>query len=498
MTKTKRIVSTLALGLIGSAGVFAGSALVKDVQFARAEQAVSDARQQLTTASDLASVFKTVGKSMEQSVVHIEVRKTAAALPNVPPRFHRFMPEEDMVERATGSGVIMEAAGGTGFIVTNNHVAGDSSEIVVTLADGRRITDCQVVGADPKSDLALVKIKADRLIPAKWGDSGKLEKGDLICAFGSPFGLVGSMSHGIVSALDRQAGVIESPFAYENFIQVDAPINPGNSGGPLVNLQGEVVGINTAIASQSGGFQGIGFAIPSNQAKVIIDSLEKNGKVVRGYLGVSISDLSIAPEDPVTKTLLEDSGFKGDKGVLVREVTPDAPAKGVLKPGDIVTALDDKPLSNMSDFRSRVAATAPGTELKLAIYRDKQETTVTVKIGEQPEKMQLASTDRRSIPGTPRGQIGLTLIDPSEDDLKDAGLEKDAKGALIREVADGSPADKAGLHVGDVITSVNGKNITNSNEAIAALRAGNVNRGIRLTIKNQEGEKLIVIQNNAK
>ena len=172
----------------------------------------------------------------------------------------------------------MEVDGGVGYILTNNHVAGDATEIVVTLADGRRISDAKLVGADPKSDLAVIKINADRLVAAKWGDSSTLHQGDWVMAFGSPFGYVGSMTHGIVSALDRSNVGILGANGYEDFIQVDAPINPGNSGGPLVNLHGEVVGINTAIASQTGVFSGIGFAIPSNEAKFVYTSLKDHGQ----------------------------------------------------------------------------------------------------------------------------------------------------------------------------------------------------------------------------
>ena len=191
----------------------------------------------------------------------------------------------------------MEVQGGSGFILTNNHVAGGATELTVTLSDGRVIkgNDVKVLGADAKTDLAVVKIKADHLIPAQWGDSDKLERGDWVMAFGSPFGYVGSMTHGIVSALHRQAGILAAQQGYENFIQVDAPINPGNSGGPLINIHGEVVGINTAIASRSGGFQGIGFAIPSNQAKFVYAGLKDHGKITRGWLGVSISDVATRP-----------------------------------------------------------------------------------------------------------------------------------------------------------------------------------------------------------
>ncbi len=270
---------------------------MKDVKFAQAQAQVEPTRQQIANIQDMAAVYKAVGKAVEPSVVSLEVRKTAQQIDN--PMLRRFFPDRngdgqpDMpVEQGTGSGVIMDTDGKTAYILTNNHVAGGASVMTVTLWDGREIEGAKVVGTDPKSDLAVVKIEADRLIPAKWGNSDALEKGDIVMAFGSPFGYVGSMTHGIVSALHRQANIISNPYAYENFIQVDAPINPGNSGGPLVNLKGEVIGINTAIATESGGFQGLGFAIPSSQAKFIYEAIKDKGRVVRGWLGVEIGDVA--------------------------------------------------------------------------------------------------------------------------------------------------------------------------------------------------------------
>src|SRR6185312_14349852 len=216
----------------------------------------------------------------------------------------------------TGSGVIMEVNGRTGYILTNNHVAGGATEMSVTLADGRKLDDAKLVGADPKTDLAVVQISAEDLKGAKWGDSSNLQQGDWIMAFGSPFGYVGSMTHGIVSALNRSQVGILGQQGYEDFIQVDAPINPGNSGGPLVNLHGEVVGVNTAIASRSGGFQGIGFAIPSNEAKFVYEALKSHGKVVRGWLGVSIADVARNEKEA------QSFGYKGTAGVLVEQSFP--------------------------------------------------------------------------------------------------------------------------------------------------------------------------------
>ena len=376
MNKTQKTLTVLAIS--GAAvGVWAGgSALVGDVQFARAEQQVADSRQQLQSVQDLASVFRNIGQAVEPSVVEIEVVKTikgarrnasggpggddflkkffqqhgmpnpdGSETPNTPnspgnpssPNGSKNndddngesapgMPGQgDLQERGTGSGVIMQVDGSDAYILTNNHVAGDATELTVTLNDGRVIRNGKVLGTDPKSDLAVVKIKADKLIAAKWGDSDKLTRGDWVLAFGAPFGYVGSMTHGIVSALGRSNVGILGQNGYENFIQVDAPINPGNSGGPLVNINGDVIGINTAIATQSGGFQGIGFAIPSDQAKTIYTMLRDKGKVTRGWLGVSIGDVQRDPG------LAKSFGFDKDTGVLVEQVLGGTPATGKTK-----------------------------------------------------------------------------------------------------------------------------------------------------------------------
>src|SRR5688572_24545570 len=303
-------------------------------------------KQQLES---LSSIFRKVGKSIEPAVVNINVRKSVKAMrpPGYDDMLRRFFPDRDgdgepdlpegfndgsgpgggpgggavpeQFQYGTGSGVIMEVNGSDAYIVTNNHVAGGATEMLITLSDGRRIEGGTVIGTDKKSDLAVVKIKGDNLVAAPWGNSDKLEKGDWIMAFGSPFGYVGSMTHGIVSALNRRAGILGQD-GYENFIQVDAPINPGNSGGPLVNTAGEVVGINTAIASQNGGFQGVGFSVPSNQAKQIYNALKTNGRVVRGYIGVSIQDVSVEPD------LAASFGYKNRDGVLVRQTFKNTPA----------------------------------------------------------------------------------------------------------------------------------------------------------------------------
>ena len=421
MNVLKKGISALVISGIAVGTYFGGNALVRDVRFAQAEEKVEASREDLKKVDDIYGVYRAVGKALEPSVVSIEVHKTVkgvhdgmnfnddllkkffqqgpdGSMPNMP--HGRRMPQnpgndnngndnnnddsDSMEQVAGGSGVIMEAADGKGYILTNNHVAGGAETMIVTLNDGRKIKKAKTLGTDPKSDLAVVQIEADKLIPAKWGDSDKLEKGDIIFAFGSPFGYIGSMTHGIVSALNRQnIGILgrQNGFAYENFIQVDAPINPGNSGGPLVNLHGEVVGINTAIATETGAFNGIGFAIPSNMAKPVYEQLKDKGKVVRGFIGVQIE--SVADDADLMKTF----GYDKDNGVFVQQTFPDTPATGKLKDGDIITAIEGKPTKDSNSLRSLVAATTPGKELKFTVFRNGKSVDVPIKIGEQPEEL---------------------------------------------------------------------------------------------------------------
>ncbi|MGH7213592.1 MAG: S1C family serine protease, partial [Tepidisphaeraceae bacterium] len=401
MSRFKRFLTGVTLFGAAVAAGFFGVEVVRNAQFAHAQQKIDTTREQLAQIEDLATVFREVGKALEPSVVNINVKKTSKngageggrrrglpfdddtlrrffpdrdgdGEPDFPPGLREGLPEE-FEQFGTGSGVIMEAGEDFGYIVTNNHVAGGATELEITLHDGRQIDKAKVVGADPKSDLALIRVEADRLIPAKWGDSDDLQKGDWILAFGSPFGYIGSMTHGIVSALNRDVGILRSQMGYESFIQVDAPINPGNSGGPLVSVRGEVVGINTAIASRTGGFQGIGFAIPSNQAKMIYNQLKEKGKVTRGWLGVSISD--VAKDLPKAQSF----DYPGTEGVLVEQTFQDTPATGKLQAGDIITALNGKEIENVQQLRNAIAATAPGTDTTFRVYREGKEQEVALK-----------------------------------------------------------------------------------------------------------------------
>jgi serine protease Do len=507
--------STLAALAVAGTAIgtgFFGFNFVQNSQFARAEEQVQTSREALKKADDLSSVFRFVGKAVEPSVVNINVTKKSnnaqqgnrfRNLPFDRDQLRRFFPDRDgdgqpdipdfdSPEEApelhgTGSGVIMEVSDGYGWILTNNHVAGDASQMEITLSDGRKFTSAALVGADKKTDLAVVKVKADRLIPAKWGDSSELQKGDWVMAFGSPFGYVGSMTHGIVSALNRTNVGILGRQGYENFIQVDAPINPGNSGGPLVNTRGEVVGVNTAIASRTGAFSGIGFAIPSNQAKFVYESLKKSGHVTRGWLGVSISD--VATDVPLAQSF----GYQGTTGVLVGQTMPNTPATGKLKAGDIITGFNGHDVKNVQELRNEVAATSPNTDVKLNVFRDGKDEMVTLKLGEQPDNVFMASLPGKNkdhhngaMPEADAGKIGLRLASPSDELLKQYDLADIKQGAVVTAVERNSLAAKAGITVGDVITKVGKTDVKNAQEANEALQGVDLKKGVRLYITTKE------------
>jgi serine protease Do len=528
MNRFQKLTSAFVLSGVAVGGWMVGSGVVADVQFARAQAQVNTSREQLATAQDLSSAFREVGKAVEPSTVRIDVRKTVKGVSRSLPfgddeLFKKMFPdrdgdgEPDMPEgwderefdqAGTGSGVIMEVDGSTAYILTNNHVAGDAEEMIITLADGRQLKTGKVVGTDPKTDLAVVKVEAERLIPAKWGDSSAVQKGDWIVAFGSPFGYVGSMTHGIVSALNRQTSAnggngILGRMGYENFIQVDAPINPGNSGGPLVNLKGEVVGINTAIASRSGGFQGIGFAIPSNQAKYVYGQLKTSGKVTRGWLGVGIASVN----DPRVVKLAEDFGYTKNEGVFVQQVMPDTPATGKLKHGDIITGMNGKNVKDVQELRNQIAQVAPETEVTLNVFREGKTEDVKLKVGAQPDEMKLAGDTRGGRGGRGRGEakdesaatgkLGIGLADPSEEFAQKFGIETSQKGAVVVEVDPKSPAYREGIRPGDVITEIGKQQVKSATEARDALGKADLNKGVRLYVVSREGSRFVFISADA-
>ena len=509
---------------LGAAAIVGGSA-----SFLRAEPPVKQDADTIARVDELANAMKHVGKAIEPSVVSIDVEKRAPVRqrmkmdddflkrffpdndgdgkPDVPEQFKQHMnggdnsddnngdetPDDSSDGKlyGEGSGVILDVNGEDAYILTNNHVAGDATKLQVTLADGRKIEDVTVIGTDPLTDLAVLKVKGKDLVGAKWGESESLEKGDLVLAFGAPFGYVGSMTQGIVSALNRQAGILGQS-GYENFIQTDCAINPGNSGGPLVNIHGEIVGINTAIASRSGGFNGIGFAIPSQLAKHVYEQIKDTGKVTRGFLGVKIMDASA-----VKKQLTKKLGLADDQhGVYVDGFQNDTPAAGKLEPNDVITSIDGQPLKTSQELRFKIATTTPGTTVKLGVIRGGKEQTIDIKVGTLPESDAPAVAKAKHDAATSTPELGVTFADAGANRLKAAGLPEDAKGALVTGVKANSPAAMADLKTNDLIIKVGDKDVTSAAEAVAAIKEGKLSDGISLLIKNKEGTRSIFIQSD--
>lgn len=365
------------------------------------------------------------------------------------PFFRRFFGEEfeqrgppprGPQEQGLGSGVIVTP---NGYIVTNYHVVEDADELTVLLPD-KRTYKAKVIGTDPKTDVAVVKIEASNLPILPWGDASQLQVGEMVLAVGNPFGLNQTVTMGIISAVGRaNMGIVD----YEDFIQTDAAINPGNSGGALVNLNGELIGINTAIFTQSGGYMGIGFAIPSNMAKSVMDSLIKHGKVVRGWIGVSIQE--------VTQDLAKEFGAADTKGALLADIMDGSPAaKAKLERGDIVTTYQGKVINGPSQLRSLVAETSPGTTVRLSVWRDKAAKEITVTIGEQPKEV--ASTTRSESFKGNHALAGITVEEMRPDRSRRSQLQI---GVVVTEVIPGSPAERAGLRRGDLIREINRKSV---------------------------------------
>ena len=390
--------------------------------------------------------FAELVKRVGPSVVNVSTTRLRRMTQGTPPPFGQGDPN-DWLERffggaipraperqnGVGSGFIIDT---NGTILTNYHVVGNADKISVTLADGKKY-DAKVIGRDQKSDIAVIKVDAGRELPAvSLGDSDRLEVGEWVIAIGNPFGLDHTVTSGIVSAKGRQIGA--GP--YDDFIQTDASINPGNSGGPLLNLRGEVVGINTAIFSQSGGNIGIGFAIPSNSVKDLLPQLRDKGRVVRGYLGTTVQ--KITPE------IADSLGLKQRGGALVADVVQGGPAqKAGLKTGDVIVEFDKKEIRDSSDLPGAVARVAPGTSVQLKVVRDGKQITVPITIGE------LKDNEVAAVPGE-ESELGLTVQPLTPEMAQSLGLDR-ADGLVVASVKPGSAADETGLRAGDVITQIN-------------------------------------------
>jgi len=383
---------------------------------------------------------------------------------------------------ALGSGFIIDPSG---YVVTNNHVVGNSEKITVMFQDNSR-HQAKIVGRDEKTDIALLKIDGnDRLPFVTWGDSNESKVGDWVVAVGNPFSLGGTVTAGIISALGRN--INEGP--YDDFIQLDAPINRGNSGGPTFNLSGEVIGINTAIYSPSGGSVGIGFAVPSNTANSVVAQLKDNGRVTRGWLGVAIQSITPA----IAKSL----GMNPDEptGALVATVTANSPAaKAGLKPGDVILTANGQPVKSVHDLPRLVASMPPGQKLELSVRRGGKDMNLAATTAEMPQEQQTASAQSSAEekgPAPSATGLGLQLAAIDQSLRREFRIPKDVEGAVVTKVASDSPAAALGIEPGDVIVSVDQQPVKSPQEAAEKLKEASANGNILLLL-NRHGTSQFV------
>jgi len=446
----------------------------------------------------LSALFRQVAKTVKPVVVEVRVTQRIKVgpptqLPDMEEFRRRFfgddMPFEfrfetprqvprEFFSRGLGSGVVVDAR--NGYVLTNNHVVANADEVEVVLADNRTFK-AEWVRTDRLSDLAVVKIKPEGLIEAPLGDSDKVEVGDCVLAIGAPRALPQTVTAGIISAKGRRTTQSEM---YQDFIQTDAAINRGNSGGPLVNMKGEVIGINNHILTASGGNEGIGFAVPSNMARNIMKQLIDKGKVTRGYLGVRIQN--------VDENLAKSFDVPSTKGALVAQVSKGSPAeKAGIKVGDFVTAIDGKQAEGVNELRNVIADIAPGKTVNLEIYRDGKKKTVPVEITAQPEDV-AAAFDRRTGRPTATPRYGLKVADLTSELAEKYGLEESLKGVVITEVDPASDAAERGLTGGMVITHVGRKAVSSVEEFTRELSRKEAEGGVRLRVVDRQGASTFV------
>lgn len=515
----RRIVSVTVLALaLGAAGLHP-TVLAPAAQAEARAEAATDRQHAVSEAAlaELSRAFRAVAERIQPAVVSITTAGKMMAMTDEDGRpklddeilewlrQHGIRPDDSGVfhlpSSAVGSGMIVDASGG--LILTNNHVVEDAEQIYVRLDDGRRFP-ARTISTDSSSDMAVVRIEADGLKEVVFGDSDEVQVGDFVLAFGSPLRYAQTMTHGIVSAVGRNAPQLSVP--YQNFIQTDAAINQGNSGGPLVNLRGEVVGMNTAIATQTGYDIGIGFAIPSSRITALLPRLKAGEAIVRGYLGIRMQDVHLWREEAMSL------GWHEDRGVIVRGALPGTPAGNAgLGVDDIIFDIDGRPVRTSSELQDRIALTEPGTEVVLGILRERSKETVRLTVGRQPaDFMELARAplpdedgqEEETLPDRPDSgaepepaRLGVDIRELDQTLRRQYGWGASESGFVIVDVRPGSLAERGGLMPGDLIKAVAGKSAGSGEELRDEIAKGLAGDGVRLLIKSkQTGERELLFK----
>jgi serine protease Do len=472
------------------AGAFAlGAALFVGHGSVHAASAIDDNSVSALTALD--NAMEAVASRVTPAVVNIAVTSRGNGemeasdgqqMQGIPPGLQQFfgqmpgthMQQQPQIEHGVGSGIIISP---DGYIVTNNHVVDGAMEMRVTLND-RRILKGHLVGVDKLTDLAVIKVDAKDLPSIAWGDSTKLQPGQTVLAFGSPFGYFQfSVTRGIVSAVNRPNPYSDDPRKPGNFIQTDAAINPGNSGGALVNAHGELVGINTFIITNNGSFAGAGFAIPSQIVRATAEQLIQHGKVEHGYLGIGMND--VTPDNAHFFNLHDAAG------AIVSQVTPDSPAsRGGLQTGDVITALNGQKIANDSALQVAVSEMAPGTKITLGVMRDGKPVTLDLTVGQFQGNSQVASNDdEQGGQGSAKtGKLGLAVGDLTADTRQQINAPDQLHGVLVQSVRPASPADEAGIQPGDVILEVNRQPAHSASQFASAVHQSAAGKDILLLV----------------
>ncbi|MBI2815844.1 MAG: Do family serine endopeptidase [Acidobacteria bacterium] len=505
IVKERKGVSTLAILFTLVLGILIGTLISRGVRAAQKQLKVSEAQElDLPAPAQLSSAFSKITKDIAPAVVNINTESTVR--PHIQRRgpqpqgpggggrqdpfedfFQRFFdfgpqgPQQEFRQRSLGSGVVVDK---NGYILTNDHVVNKADKIKVKILNDPKLYDAKVVGSDRETDLAVIKIDSDRpLTVARMGNSNSLQVGEWVLAVGSPFGLEETVTAGIISAKGRDLGGSQ----FQRFVQTDAAINPGNSGGPLVNMAGEVIGINTAIATETGSYAGVGFALPSTVAIGVYNQLVKTGKVTRGSIGVTFQ-----PEQ--SPVLLR--SFGTDHGVVITGVQADGPAaKAGLKQGDVIVALNGTPIKDGDDLVSKVAATPVGESVTVRYIRDKKEQETKITIGDRSKVFAdlLGSSEessREEKEGT-EAKFGITIQNITPEAANRLGLGSDVKGVMVTNVDNDSFADEIGILRGDVITQINQQPVTKVDDVLKIQRSLTPKSDVVFLVqRNQRGQSM--------